>query len=289
MISPADYHYTNRGAVRPTAMTEDHITIETPEHIQFTYELAGLGSRFLALFVDHLILAAALLLVVGGLLSLHGVLVGLVPQLTNQLLGIPVFVIVVILSATLFYVAYFIFYEMIWAGQTPGKRLAGLRAIRTSGQRIGFIESAIRNILRFADMVPPLQAVGILSVFFTRRSQRLGDLAAGTIVVKERLAERPAAGGEEGGEPATGLGPHDELVRRAQSGVRALGRQEIETLRRFIQRRDELSAQLRSDLARDIAQSLRERFPQLAQESQQNPELFVEVVYQAYLEHGQRA
>lgn len=269
-------------------MPEDHVTIETPEHIQFTYELAGLGSRFLALFLDSMIQAAGLGFLWVALAALSSVLVSLVPQLAGELIGIPIFLLILTASTPLLCIGYCIFFEMIWAGQTPGKRVAGLRAVRVGGQRIGFTESAIRNILRLVDFLPGMYSLGILFAFFSRHSQRIGDLAAGTIVVKERLWEAPSARAEEGAGLLSGVGRHDDLVRRAQSGVTALSGEQLETVRRFVVRRAELSEELRIRLARDITQSLCEKFPGLAREAQENPELFLEVVYQAYLEQSQR-
>ena len=262
-------------------MQPDQVTIETPEHIQFTYELAGLGSRFLSLFVDSLIqilglgalalLAAYLEASIGFLRASRG----------GEIAGVPVLAFIILFSAALFAIGYFIVFEMVWQGQSPGKRLAGLRVIRTSGQQIGFTESAIRNILRLVDVLPAFYSLGIFFVFFTQRYQRIGDLAAGTIVVKERLWEPPA-------RTATDLGTEEELVRRARGYIAALTREEIEAVQRFIQRRGELSAELRTRLARDIAAPLLEKFPILPGEHRLNPELFLEVVYQAYLERQQR-
>jgi uncharacterized RDD family membrane protein YckC len=85
---------------------------------------------------------------------------------------------------------YFVIFEMIWNGQSPGKRIAKLRVVRMDGSPIGFIESVIRNLIRFIDMIPSGYAVGIITMFLNRQSRRLGDLAAGTIVVKDRAEMR---------------------------------------------------------------------------------------------------
>lgn len=269
-------------------MQQDRVTIETPEHIQFTYELAGLGSRFLSLFVDTLIqivgfgILAALLLYLETRIYFLGTLSG------RQVAGIPILWLIFLFSTPLLSIGYFIFFEMIWAGQTSGKRLAGLRAIRMGGQRIGFTESAIRNILRLVDVLPALYAVGILFVFFTRRCQRVGDLAAGTIVVKERLWEPPEAQPEQAARQFADMKPEEQLVRQARGYLAALSRDEIEVVHRFIERRGELSAQLRTRLAREIAAPLYEKFPGLSLGERSHPELFLEIIYQAYLDRQQR-
>ena len=266
-------------------MQQDYVTIQTPEHIQFTYELAGLGSRFLALFVDTLIqivAGTALALLIAYLQGLTGFAEGF---RGTEIANIPLIPLLVLSSPVLFGIAYFIFFEMLWAGQTPGKRLAGMRAVGLGGQRIGFSESAIRNILRIVDFLPACYTVGIFSVFLTTRYQRVGDLAAGTIVIKERLWEPPESigSGAEAGDIGAQVDRWDELVRRARSYIGALSREELEVVRRFIQRRDELTAEVRSGLAKDIAGPLYEKFPDLAEHAEANPELLLEVIYQADL------
>src|SRR5205809_1028494 len=88
---------------------------------------------------------------------------------------------------------YFAIFEWLWSGQTPGKRWLKLRVIREDGRPISFFEAMIRNLIRVIDfMVPPFYSVGLVSVFSTARDQRVGDLVAGTVVVRERESEAPA-------------------------------------------------------------------------------------------------
>ena len=86
---------------------------------------------------------------------------------------------------------YFIFFELIWNGQTPGKRAVGIRVLTVRGEPVTLVHSLVRNLLRLIDALPSAYMVGIISILVTSRSQRLGDLAAGTIVVRERSAEFP--------------------------------------------------------------------------------------------------
>jgi uncharacterized RDD family membrane protein YckC len=86
----------------------------------------------------------------------------------------------------LFYWGYYIFFEMLWNGQTPGKRWTGLRVIRSDGTPITLSESLIRNLTRLVDFLPAAYGVGIITMFIDKRSRRLGDLAAGTLVVHDR-------------------------------------------------------------------------------------------------------
>jgi hypothetical protein len=86
----------------------------------------------------------------------------------------------------IFFWGYYIFFEMLWNGQTPGKRWVGLRVIRTDGTPITLSESFIRNLTRLVDFLPAAYGIGIISMFLDKQSRRLGDLAAGTLVVHDR-------------------------------------------------------------------------------------------------------
>lgn len=266
-------------------MQRDRVIIETPEHVQFSYELAGLGSRFLALVLDTLIQGAGLLVVLILLGAANQLLNWTLPDL-GQAAGLPITMGIVVFSMTLLILAYFIVFELIWNGQTPGKRIGGMRVIRAGGGSIGFAASAIRNILRLVDSLPIFYLTGGTFAFFTRASQRIGDLAAGTIVVKERLWEYPGEdeAAELGEEPDDLAEAGDPAVRRARGYVSSLTSEQIETVRRFIERRSELSADMRSQLATRIAATLREQFPGLTLAEGEDPERLLEIVYQAHLQ-----
>jgi len=266
-------------------MQQDRVVIETPEHVQFSYELAGLGSRFLALLLDTLFQGAGLLGVLLLLSAMNRLLNWTFPDL-GEVAGLPITMLIIVFSMTLLVIVYFIVFELIWNGQTPGKRIGGMRVIRAGGGSIGFAASAIRNILRLIDSLPIFYLFGGLFAFFTRASQRIGDLAAGTIVVKERLWGYP--GEEEAAElskeAGDGAEAGDPAVRRARGYVRSLSPEQIRTVSRFIERRNELSAEMRSQLAARIAASLREQFPGLSLAEGEAPERLLEIIYQAHLQ-----
>ena len=255
-------------------MEQDRVVIETPEHVQFSYELAGLGSRFLALTVDFLLLTVAKVALAFLVVYLSNALHLVWPAL-GEVAGIPLVPLIIVSLSGLSSLAYFTLFEDLWSGQTPGKRMAGLRVIKVGGGPIGLIESLTRNILRIADFLPALYLLGGAFVFFSRSCQRVGDLAAGTIVVKERLWEYPG----QDHEPS--IGPAEAAVR---AGVGALSREQIETVRRFLERRDELTPQMRAQLAARIAAPLREQFAGVIPDLDETLERLLEIVYQAHLE-----
>ena len=173
-----------------------HLEIETPEHVVLDYEIAGLGSRALAALVDTAILAATLLAML---------LLGF--WLQARLPGVPVLA-VMFFAYFLTLWGYFTLFEGFREGQTPGKKWLGIRVILETGHGITFRESAIRNIIRLADFLPPPYLLGALFVAIHPKRRRMGDLVAGTVVVRDRPAEAGSLVIEEStAERAELLGP----------------------------------------------------------------------------------
>ncbi|HEV7685083.1 MAG TPA: RDD family protein, partial [Acidimicrobiia bacterium] len=160
---------------------DDRISIPTPEGVELELVLAGLGSRLVAAIVDQLIKLAVFL----ALFVLGGALSG------DNAGGFLVAVLVV--ASFLVFFGYDVAFETLASGRTPGKRAAGLRVVRLGGEPVGFLASAVRNLLRLVDSLPGIYAVGAVCILFSSRNQRLGDLAAGTLVVRERTAAAKAA------------------------------------------------------------------------------------------------
>lgn len=170
-----------------TAETPDQLIIETPEQVAIRFPLAGVGSRFLAVLADTLIQAAGYLVLV--LLIIIAAAAGATrraPHMNGNW-----FLAGTILILFLLHWGYFTLFEAFWNGQTPGKRICKLRVIRDSGRQITLFESMTRNFLRIVDELPGLYAVGAITMLCNRQNKRLGDLAAGTLVVHERAAEAP--------------------------------------------------------------------------------------------------
>ena len=151
------------------------LEVETADHVVLRYDLAGAGTRGSAALLDAFVSG---LMVIG--LTIAAVLIGQrIPEpVARALAGVTAFA---ILAS---WVAYFVLLEWLWNGQTLGKRRAGLRVIGPDGEPARFIAVLIRNLLRPVDFLPGWYALGVTMIFLTSRSQRLGDLAAGTYVVR---------------------------------------------------------------------------------------------------------
>ena len=236
----------------------DKLIIETPEQIAIEYTLAGAGSRFLAIAVD-----TALQLVV--ILSLVLILVAARVAAGTGFGGWATWVqaAMVLVYFGLMH-GYFAIFEALWSGQTPGKRLIGLRVISTSGRPITAFDSILRNLLRIIDSIPGIYAVGLLSVFVTARNQRLGDLAAGTVVVHEQSLRH-------GASPAA-------LAAPVSFGAARLEPREVEAMETFLTRRDDLPLHMRDRTARQLAGHLRQRLSLSAEQQPSDERLLEELV-----------
>ena len=162
------------------ALLDDFLAIDTPENVVFGYEVVGIGSRFLAALIDTTLIVLSQLLV-------NGVLLLIIANFYDFMSGELNWVIALIGLISFFFLwGYYILFEMIWNGQSPGKRFVGLRVIRTDGTPITLVESIIRNLVRIIDFLPAFYGVGVFTMFINSQARRLGDLAANTLVVREQ-------------------------------------------------------------------------------------------------------
>jgi uncharacterized RDD family membrane protein YckC len=229
---------------------DDRIAISTPEGVEIELQLAGAGSRFIAGVID---------------MALQGVLLALAAVALGALLGLSggagVAIFTVVLFAT--YWGYDVLFEVLASGRTPGKRLTHLRVVRDSGAPIDLPASALRNIMRVLDGPTLAYLPTLLSILLTRRNQRPGDLAAGTLVIRE--SARPGAR-----EGATAGAPPGSRVLDAS----AVTAQELSAVRRFLERRADLDPLARRELAHRLEQGLRPKVSGAG--STRDPERFLE-------------
>jgi uncharacterized RDD family membrane protein YckC len=214
---------------------EDRLAIATPEGVEVELTLAGIGSRFIAATID-VIIEILLLLACALLLSRIG--------------NVGAAVFAVVYFGVIFF--YDVLFEVLAGGKTPGKRWTGLRVVRSGGHPITFVRSALRNILRLIDILPVLYMVGMLSIFVTSRNQRIGDLAAGTHVVRDRHGDRRR------GDAPTTFTPLEPGT-AADWDVSGVSSADIATVRAFLERRGTLEPRARSQIAGELAARLRPR------------------------------
>ncbi len=237
--------------------TEETLVIETPERVPLAFALASIGNRFLAAAIDHFIqyfsigVVVYIFLTAAGFGSELGIVEGVQSEMPKWTIAIMIFVLF------LLFTGYFIFFEWLWDGQTPGKRLLKLRVIRDDGRPITLWEAIARNLLRVFDAAPgffvPIYSVGLIVIFLSGRDQRVGDIFAGTVVIRERSDEAPTFA-ETFSNPVA-----DAAFRRVQprtdfvANVNILTSPEIEVVESFLRRRWDLTERQRLWMAWRIA------------------------------------
>src|SRR5262245_9624512 len=230
---------------------DDRYTIDTPENIEFAYDIAGIGSRFLAAIIDTLVIGAALL-VLGLLVGVIGNRTSLASSTTSSVAA----AIGAILSFLILW-GYYIVFELVWNGQSIGKRAIGLRVVREGGRPVTFVSSAIRNLIRIVDFLPAFYGIGVIVMFVDRRARRLGDLAGGTLVVKERRGVTLESLTAPAAAPAAQLGAAAQLP--TLPNVHLLNDQDYNLVQEFLRRRSELGRDARTRLGAQLASGLQAR------------------------------
>jgi uncharacterized RDD family membrane protein YckC len=239
--------------------TEETLIIETPERVPLAFALASIGNRFLAAAIDHAIQYSAIVLVVWAFLNIANIdVLGGSNSENKTLADLPNWTIaVMIICLFLLFTGYFILFEWLWGGQTPGKRLLRLRVIREDGRPITLWEAIARNLLRIFDSVPgffvPIYSVGLIVIFLSKRDQRVGDIFAGTVVIRERSDEAPTFA-DTFSNPVS-----DAAFRRVQkrtqfdADISIIGDREIEVVESFLRRRWDLTERQRIWMAWRVA------------------------------------
>ncbi len=236
------------------SLPDSELVVATPERVSFDYQVAGLGTRAIAQTLDLLIVTGILLVVFFATVGL-GLATG----------SGDIFLRILVLGSLFLLFGYFWVSEAIWSGQTVGKKVFRLRAVGDRGERLTFAQAGIRNVVRIVDFLPYAYGVGLVVLFVNGKGKRLGDLAAGTIVVKDsdsvglwQLAgARPA--------PASAGAPPPPLAYAPASPAELALRRLDPELRRFVsayaRRRPDLPIELRAQLAYQVQPSLRVAAP----------------------------
>lgn len=228
-----------------------NLDIRTPESISLRYELAGIGSRFLALAIDLLLQMVLLALIFWGLywLSTHDGARRAAAAATNDSVSTNIGIAIIIAIVFIVLFGYFILFEAMWNGQTPGKKALGIRVVRDGGYPIDFTASLVRNLIRVGETIVGFYAISGIAAVLSPMNKRIGDLAAGTVVVRE----------------AKMAAPTDFLRQMREEPVYAstayVNGDERALIKRFLDRRDVLSRQRRAELAAQIASRVRDRVP----------------------------
>jgi uncharacterized RDD family membrane protein YckC len=244
----------------------DKHTIETPEQMPLEFTVAGIGSRFLALAIDTLLQIGVglLLLIVVAVLGSTGALLGLRAHIL-WLLALAGAIIFLLMYG------YFACFEILWSGQTPGKRMIGIRVVKDSGRPLTPSETIGRNLLRIVDQLPAFYAVGVLVALMNAQNKRLGDFIAGSMVVRESsmAAIKPIWQSVQS--------PSEHPAGAARLSTAALSMEELALIDTFLQRRHDLAPDVRSRMAGKILDQLKGKLAAGAQEGL-SPESLLEAL-----------
>ncbi len=203
---------------------DSRLDIETPENVVFGYEVAGLGSRFLATLID----TTLLIIILSIASAFFGSAAGLAGNAAIALLTLVNFVILW---------GYYIWFEARWNGQTPGRRALKIRIVRNDGSPMRLSENITRNLLRIVDFMPLFYAVGMVSMLINKQSRRLGDLAAGTVAVRDEDTVTLANVTSEDYRIVTRTAVPQEILDLPVSRLKAA---DIHVMKDYIRRREEI-------------------------------------------------
>jgi uncharacterized RDD family membrane protein YckC len=225
-------------------------TIRTPEGVTFALPLAGPISRCLAWLLD-----AACLMAFAKMIQVVIALLGLISQDLSQAFSILIYF--------AFYIGYAMALEWFWNGQTLGKRLFGLRVMDVRGLRLRPSQIIIRNLLRAVDSLPALYLLGGVVCLTSRYAQRLGDLAANTIVVQAARVAAPRIDAVLEQKRYNSLRAYPHLVARLRQQIAPV---EADTALQALLRRDALALEARVELFGTLAVHFKQKvaFPEEA-------------------------
>jgi uncharacterized RDD family membrane protein YckC len=252
----------------------NRITLQTPESVELEFTLAGIGNRALAFSIDYIFL----LLVVTVFLSLWWLFTNQLftyfdrlginySGLANWLLAIAALITFAI------WVGYFVFFETLWRGQTPGKRFAKIRVIRDDGRPVRLPQAVLRALLRPVD---DMLSIGVWLIMLTQREKRLGDWAAGTLVVQdERFVASASFPVSDQAQVVA-----DHLLQTAN--LTLLLPDDFAVIREYLQRRSLMNVRARSALSLKLAEQAKAIIELEKLPNDMTPDLFLEGVYLAY-------
>ncbi|MEH2164603.1 MAG: RDD family protein [Nostoc sp.] len=252
----------------------NRITFQTPESVELEFTLAGIGNRALALLIDYTVLGVTLVLFILTWTVFSTQMINFIEDTFTNLPSLDIwFLAIFFIIAFAIYISYFVFFETLWFGQTPGKRVAKIRVVRDDGRLIGLQQATLRALLRPFDET---LFIGAFLIMLGSHEKRLGDLAAGTIVIQ---AETPIASATLTiSEQAKVL--HEQLIQIAD--LSKLLPDDFAVIREYLQRRSTMSLKAKASVSLKLAEQVvaiinLEKLPEDI-----TPDVFLEAVYLVY-------
>ena len=252
----------------------NRVTLQTPESVELEFTLAGIGNRAYALLIDYLVWSIILIGFFIAWVIFSSQLLEAIENFVGSSKQLRLWLVAIQLLITFFiYVGYFVIFETLWQGQTPGKRFVKIRVIRDDGRPVSLQQSTLRSLLRPVD---DLFFLGVFFIVFGKREKRLGDWVAGTLVIQE---ERPVVSSSfPVSKEAETLA--NQLL--SEADLAAMLAEDFAVIREYLQRRAAMIPEARAELSRQLAHQIKdiialEKVPKGVTANQ-----FLEAVYLAY-------
>lgn len=252
----------------------NRIILQTPESVELEFTLAGIGNRAYALLIDYIVLGLILivLLSVWAILSIQ--LIDVIENWAGSSNRLQLWLLAIQgLISFFIYVGYFVLFEAIWQGQTPGKRFVKIRVIRDDGRLISLQQSTLRALLRPVD---DLFGVGVFLLVLSKREKRLGDMVAGTIVIQEEQTIAPAT------FPVSEQAQTLANQLRLEADLSRLLPEDFAVIREYLQRCTAMTPEAQAELSRKLAHQVKEIMALEKVPKKVSANLFLEAVYLAY-------
>ena len=253
-------------------MKQKSITIESPEKITFNYTLSEIGTRIAAYMIDS-ILQGLIVFFIIFLLFLLGISLSSFEGLFNSEVGYMLIAFIMIMQFLLKWF-YYVFFEVLMEGQTPGKKITGIRVITVNGENLDFGTIVLRNLLRVVDGFPSIPVIGTLIAMIDKKRRRLGDIVAGTMVVNEIYFDLK----EPDFEVKFSTAPSNKKSIKVNF---QLNENELYILRRFLNERYTMPGEKQNFIANNLANEIKEKLG--IREDINNPIVFIERIYR---QHG---
>lgn len=258
----------------------NRVKLQTPESVELEFALAGIGSRALALLIDYHLLGAIwiVFLILWGFLSAQ--VVDLVVQTTGSTQDLELWLLALTLLVSFaLYVGYFVAFETLWQGQTPGKRLTKIRVICEDGRPARLAQATLRALLRPID---DTLFIGMLLIILTPREKRLGDWVAGTLVVQN---QKPLV------KTGVQLSERAHAIAQQLSTIADISRllpDDFAIIREYLQRRSLLAPKAKSELNLKLARQVKAIIALDTLPQDMTPDDFLEAIYLAYQQQSQQ-
>jgi uncharacterized RDD family membrane protein YckC len=252
----------------------NRVTLQTPESVELEFTLAGIGNRAYALLIDYIVLGLIQIgfLIAWAFLSIQ--LANVIEDLVGNSDRLGLWFLAVLLLITFFiYVGYFVFFEALWQGQTPGKRYVKIRVIRDDGRPVGLQQSTLRALLRPVD---DLFFLGVFLIALGKREKRLGDFVAGTLVIQEEQSIASATFPLS--DQAQTLADQLQL----EADLSRLLPEDFAVIREYLQRRQAMTPEAKTELSRQLAHQVKEVIGLEKVPQKVTANVFLEAVYLAY-------